>query len=200
MSGCRPTARMPAALRGDVSRLLESVGGVESALAVASGEVKDALARGLAELSGTWQEFRWMLGQVEDRLHEIQRRQAEGLALQREGLELQREQLVKTMLLLQLQGGQMRAPPQGRREPPWPADVVCPYKGLQTFQPSSGFTVLFSGREALVADVLARLAEARFVAVVGASGERKVLVRARRAGRRDLARRTARQRATGRVA
>ncbi len=159
-----------AALRDDISRLLRSVGGVESALDAATSDVKDALARGLAELSGNWREFGWMLAQVEDRLHDIQARQAEGLALQREGLELQREQLVKTTLLLQLHGAPSRpAPPH--REVAAPADVVCPYKGLRAFQPEDA--AFFFGREALVADVLAKLAEARFVAVVGASGSGK---------------------------
>jgi WD40 repeat protein len=158
------------ALREDVSRLLRSVGGVESALAAADADVKDALARGFAELSGTWQEFGWMLGEVQDRLHEIQARQAEGLALQREGLELQREQLVKTTLLLQLHGAPARSPP-GVEPREAPADVACPYKGLRAFQPEDA--AFFFGREALVADVLARLAEARFVAVVGASGSGK---------------------------
>ncbi len=158
------------ALREDVSRLLMSVGGVESALAAADADVKDALARGFAELSGTWQEFGWMLGEVQDRLHEIQARQAEGLALQREGLDLQREQLVKTTLLLQLHGAPARSPPEAARQEP-AADVICPYKGLRAFQPEDA--AFFFGREALVADVLARLAEARFVAVVGASGSGK---------------------------
>lgn len=34
--------------------------------------------KGFAELSGEWEEFRWMLAQVEQGLHEIQQRQAEG--------------------------------------------------------------------------------------------------------------------------
>ena len=188
-SGWRPATRTPVALREDVSRLLRSVGGVESALAAADADVKDALARGFAELSGTWQEFGWMLGEVQDRLHEIQARQAEGLALQREGLELQREQLVKTTLLLQLHGAPARSPPEVEpREAP--ADVLCPYKGLRAFQPEDA--AFFFGREALVADVLARLAEARFVAVVGASGSGKSSFVRGRPGRRDLARRSAR--------
>ena len=163
-----------AALRAEVSQLLRSVGGVESALAAASGEVKDALAGGLAEWAGTWVEFRWMLVQLEGRLQEIQERQAEGLALQREGLDLQRQQLIKTTLLLRLHTtAGADAPPEDATvdEVLAASDVVCPYMGLQAFQPED--TEFYFGREALVADVLARLAEARFVAVVGASGSGK---------------------------
>jgi WD40 repeat protein/energy-coupling factor transporter ATP-binding protein EcfA2 len=50
-------------------------------------------------------------------------------------------------------------------------DVVCPYMGLRAFEP--GDAALFFGREAQVDDVLARLGESRFVAVVGASGSGK---------------------------
>ena len=164
-----------AALREDIGRLLRSVGGVESALAVASDEVKDALARGLAEASETWREFRWVLERVEDRLEEIQRRQAEGLALQRAGLDLQREQLVKTTLLLQLQSSSAAAPlpasdDDGDHLPPVEG-AVCPYQGLHVFEPEDA--PFFFGREALLADVLARLAEARVLVVVGPSGSGK---------------------------
>lgn len=49
--------------------------------------------------------------------------------------------------------------------------AVCPYKGLHAFE--SHDRCLFFGRRELVDDVLARLANARFVAVVGASGSGK---------------------------
>ncbi len=161
------------ALRADVSHLLQGVGGVEVALEAAVDDAKGALAQGLSELSGVWSEFRWLVAEVQDKLRDIQTRQAEALALQREQLDLQREQLVKTNLLI---GIHMQ-----RAEPPHiadsnvdvlePADVGCPYKGLEAFQPDdAGF---FFGREALVADLLARLAESPFLAVVGASGSGK---------------------------
>jgi WD40 repeat protein/transcriptional regulator with XRE-family HTH domain len=50
-------------------------------------------------------------------------------------------------------------------------DIVCPYMGLRAFEP--GDAALFCGRETQAEDVLARLGEARFVAVVGASGSGK---------------------------
>jgi WD40 repeat protein/transcriptional regulator with XRE-family HTH domain len=50
-------------------------------------------------------------------------------------------------------------------------DVGCPYMGLRAFEP--GDAALFFGREAQAEDVLARLADPGFVAVVGASGSGK---------------------------
>ena len=49
--------------------------------------------------------------------------------------------------------------------------VSCPYKGLHAFERED--TALFFGRERQVELVLSRLAEVRFVAVVGASGSGK---------------------------
>jgi WD40 repeat protein/class 3 adenylate cyclase len=58
-----------------------------------------------------------------------------------------------------------------------PADVPCPYKGLEPFQPDDAD--LFFGREELVAELVGRLAEAPLLAVVGPSGSGKSsLVRA----------------------
>ena len=59
-----------------------------------------------------------------------------------------------------------------------PADVPCPYKGLAAFQPED--SELFFGREPLVADLVARLDAAPFLAVVGPVRERQVVARARR--------------------
>jgi WD40 repeat protein/class 3 adenylate cyclase len=58
-----------------------------------------------------------------------------------------------------------------------PADVPCPYKGLEPFQPDDAD--LFFGREELVAELVGRLEEAPLLAVVGPSGSGKSsLVRA----------------------
>jgi class 3 adenylate cyclase len=76
------------ALRADASRLLQAVHGVEAAMAAATGEVKEALARGLAGLGTQFGEFRWMLAGVQDTLAEVRTRQALQLALQREQLDL----------------------------------------------------------------------------------------------------------------
>ena len=50
-------------------------------------------------------------------------------------------------------------------------DAACPYKGLRAFEREDA--ELFFGREAQLERVAARLAEVRFVAVVGASGSGK---------------------------
>jgi WD40 repeat protein/class 3 adenylate cyclase len=58
-----------------------------------------------------------------------------------------------------------------------PADVPCPYKGLVPFEPED--EELFFGREELVDNVVGRLEEAPFLAVLGPSGSGKSsLVRA----------------------
>jgi WD40 repeat protein/class 3 adenylate cyclase/energy-coupling factor transporter ATP-binding protein EcfA2 len=58
-----------------------------------------------------------------------------------------------------------------------PSPAECPYRGLLEFEPDDAD--LFFGRDEVLSDVLARLADGRFVAVVGASGSGKSsLVRA----------------------
>ncbi|MDQ6777115.1 MAG: hypothetical protein M3071_13070 [Actinomycetota bacterium] len=52
-----------------------------------------------------------------------------------------------------------------------PAAAECPYRGLLAFR--SRDRHLFFGREEVVADVLARIARGRLLAVVGASGSGK---------------------------
>jgi WD40 repeat protein/class 3 adenylate cyclase len=169
-----------AALRADASRLLQAVQGVDAALEAATGEIKDALASGLADLGGRFDEFSWMLSGVRDTLAEMRARQALQLALQREQLDLQRQQLVKTNLLLHRQRGDAALAEltvEGGVEEPPPADVPCPYKGLAAFEAEDA--EYFFGREELVAELTARLAGTRFLAVVGPSGSGKSsLVRA----------------------
>jgi WD40 repeat protein/class 3 adenylate cyclase len=171
-----------AALRADASRLLQAVHGVEAALQASTAEVKETLARGLADLGGSFSEFRWMLDEAAQTLAEMRTRQALQLALQREQLDLQAQQLVQTHLLLQLQQQRAAAPvpvdlPPAEAEPTAPADVPCPYKGLAPFRAEDA--EFFFGREELVAELTARLAGTRFLAVVGPSGSGKSsLVRA----------------------
>jgi WD40 repeat protein len=162
-----------AALREELSDLLQTVGAVEVAVEAAVGDARDELARGLAELGADWTEFRWVVAKVQDMLHDIQTRQAEALALQREQLDLQREQLVKTNVLIGIHIPRAEPPPVDERleHEPDPAEVACPYKGLESFQPEdAGY---FFGREELVAHLLARLAESPFLAVIGGSGSGK---------------------------
>jgi WD40 repeat protein/class 3 adenylate cyclase len=175
--GQRWRAEGPAglALRADASRLLQAVRGVEATMMAAGEDVKEALARGLAGLGSQFGEFRWMLAGVQDTLAEIRTRQALQLALQREQLDVQRQQLVKTNLILQRQqegvplaGAEAYVEEEGDESP---ADVACPYKGLAAFEAEDA--EYFFGREELVAELTARLAGTRFLAVVGPSGSGK---------------------------
>jgi WD40 repeat protein/class 3 adenylate cyclase len=52
-----------------------------------------------------------------------------------------------------------------------PSPAECPYRGLLAFRPDDAD--LFFGRDAVVADVLERVAAGRFLAVIGASGSGK---------------------------
>jgi WD40 repeat protein len=153
---------------------------VEAAMTAVSEEVREALARGLANLGNQFSEFRWMLAGVQDTLEEVRARQALQLALQREQLDLQRQQLVKTNLLLRRR---REGPPlaeltvEGEVDEEPPAEVPCPYKGLAPFEADDA--EYFFGREELIAQLTARLAGTRFLAVVGPSGSGKSsLVRA----------------------
>jgi WD40 repeat protein/class 3 adenylate cyclase len=161
------------ALRGDASRLLRAVHGVEAAMAAATGEVKEELARGIADLSSQFGEFGWMLAGVQDTLSEMRARQALQLALQREQLDLQRQQLVKTNLMLNRQqaGAPVAELAEAEAVDMAPVDVDCPYKGLAAFEAQDA--EYFFGREELVAELTARLAGTRFLAVVGPSGSGK---------------------------
>jgi WD40 repeat protein/class 3 adenylate cyclase len=161
------------ALRGDASRLLQAVHGVEAAMAAASGEVREELARGIADLSSQFGEFGWMLAGVQDTLAEMRARQALQLALQREQLDLQRQQLVKTNLMLNRQqtGAPVAELAEAEAVDMAPVDVDCPYKGLAAFEAQDA--EYFFGREELVAELTARLAGTQFLAVVGPSGSGK---------------------------
>lgn len=166
------------ALREEAGLLLRSIGGVQVALDAATADVKTALAQGFAEVGAAFEEFRWMLGEVRYALIDIRDTQTEQLALQRGQHDLLREQLTKLNLLISMQERPSSAPTvvdhqapatPGERLPP--ADVPCPFKGLAAFQPEDA--EFFFGREGLVAGLVARLAEAPLLGVVGPSGSGK---------------------------
>jgi len=90
-----------AALRSDASVLLRAVQGVDATLAAATGEVREALARGLAGLASELEEFGWVLGDMQDTLAEVR-------GLQRAQLDLQQLQLARTEELLALHKAQAR--------------------------------------------------------------------------------------------
>jgi WD40 repeat protein len=117
-----------------------------------------------------------MLGDLQGTLADMRAHQALQLALQREQLDLQRQQLVKTNLLLQRQGIEPVSFPSAENvqssvhsQPR--AEGACPYKGLAAFGAED--VSYFFGREELVAELTARLAGTRFLAVVGPSGSGK---------------------------
>lgn len=66
-----------AALRMEMSRLLQAVHGVETALATAPNEERDALTTSLQQLGNSFSEFRWILDEVRRALVELQDQQAE---------------------------------------------------------------------------------------------------------------------------
>ncbi len=104
-------------------------------------------------------------------------RQAQALAVYRETSELLRENLglapgralqeLERMVLQQdagLDTTDRDAPPRHRPEEP----VVCPFKGLAFFDGSD--SEYFCGRERIVSDLVARLAESALVGIFGPSG------------------------------
>ncbi len=163
------------ALQAGASRLLHAVHGVEATMMAASEDVKAVLARGLGDVGSQLGEFRWMLGDLREALAEVRARQGLQLAMQREQLDLQRQQLVKTNLILQRQQVSVAVPLAGMVVEEEvllpPADVPCPYKGLAAFEAEDA--EYFCGRDGLVAELTARLAGTRFLAVVGPSGSGK---------------------------
>ncbi len=143
-------------LRTDAATLLYEVGGVEVALEAATGQLRAALVEA----------FRWMLVPM-------QQEQARQSAELRHQTDLAREQLTKLNLVVRLltsspQPVAVDGPAAQDREGAEPAAGPCPYMGLAAFQPEDARW--FFGREALVAGLVARLAEAPFLAVVGPSG------------------------------
>jgi hypothetical protein len=92
---------------------------------------------------------------------------------QRINIDIAREILVKINVLMQRQTAPAPVPPspgelaEGQEPTPGP----CPYMGLAAFQAEDA--EWFFGREQLVADLLARLSEVPFLAVVGPSGSGK---------------------------
>lgn len=157
-----------AAMRQELSALLRSVGGLEAALAGASAELRGAITERLIEVGETLVEFAWMLDEIRARLADIQDRQAVQLEMQHVQLALSREQLAKTNELLERRDWRRELSPD---DEVYLDPASSPYMGLEVFQ--AGDADFFFGRERVVAELSARLAEAPFLAVVGASGSGK---------------------------
>lgn len=171
-------------LRREVAALLRAVGGIDAAVSAAveagAEEVQSALDAAFTDLSGSVAEFGWMVEETRQTLSRIQEEQARQSVEQRHQTDLVRETLVKTTLLLQRHDAAIRAlPPASQGETAEPADPgeddpapgPCPYMGLRSFQAEDA--QWFFGRERLTAVLVARLAEAPLLAVVGASGSGK---------------------------
>jgi len=171
-------------LRREVATLLRAIGGIDAAVSAAveagAEEVQSALDAAFTALSGSIAEFGWMVDETRQTLSRIQDEQARQGAEQRHQTDLVRETLVKTTLLLQRHNAATRThPPAGQGQTTEPADLSedspapgsCPYMGLRSFQAEDA--QWFFGRERLTAVLVARLAEAPLLAVVGASGSGK---------------------------
>jgi hypothetical protein len=170
--------------RREVAALLRAVGGVDTAVSAAaeSGveEVQQALCAAFADLGGSGAEFGWMVRETRQALIRIQDEQARQGVEQRHQTDLARENLAKTNLVIQRLELLIRVPspePAGEQttelaDPPeeQPAPGPCPYMGLRSFRAEDA--PWFFGREQLTAELVARLAEAPLLAVVGGHGSR----------------------------
>ena len=150
-----------AGLRVEAGALLESVQGVQAALEAASEEVQFALTDAFTKLGRESAEFGWMLDESWRTLTAIQR-------TQRYHTDLARQMLVKLNLLVHREAGP--ATPVGPDEPGEDAQP-CPYMGLTAFQAEDARW--FFGRQRLVAELVVRVSETAFLAVVGPSGSGK---------------------------
>jgi DNA-binding SARP family transcriptional activator/WD40 repeat protein len=109
-------------------------------------------------------------------------RRAEALTVYRETSALLREELgleparalqdLERMVLRQDEslGGARNLPPPapGRPRPPAPDRLVCPFKGLASFD--TGDAEYFCGRDRVVSELVARAAESTLVGILGPSG------------------------------
>jgi hypothetical protein len=146
-------------LRLEAAALLESVQGARTALEAASEDLQLVLNEAFTELGCSFSEFGWMLDESLRTLTAIQR-------AQRYHIDLTRQTLVEMKLLV----GRQAAPATTSASPQADGEV-CPYMGLAAFQAEDARW--FFGRQRLVADLVVRLAEAPFLAVIGPSGSGK---------------------------
>jgi WD40 repeat protein len=155
-----------AGLHADAAELLQLVNGAQAALEAASADVQQALAEAFIELGRSFNEFRWMLDELLPTLTAIQQ-------AQRYQTDLSRRTLVEINLLRrQIAPTSVPATPGQPEDKDLPsASGPCPYKGLAAFQAEDA--QWFFGRQRLVAELVVRLSEHPFLAVVGPSGSGK---------------------------
>ncbi len=149
-----------AELRASAAALLASVQGAQAALEAASDDVKLALTDAFTKLGGEFAEFGWMLDESLRTLTAIQRTQR-----------YHTEQLHQMRVELNLLVGLQAAPVPASQDEPEKDAELCPYMGLAPFQREDA--QWFFGRQRLVAELVVRLSEAPFLAVIGPSGSGK---------------------------
>jgi hypothetical protein len=93
-----------AAWRMEMSQVLQRSGGADTALAVASGEVKQSLAQGFESLSAEFKEFGWLMSDMAQTLADIREQHSQELALLREILQGQQENAAQAGVGLQALG------------------------------------------------------------------------------------------------
>jgi WD40 repeat protein len=194
------TARLDdgdARLAQEIATVLSAIDGVQIALEAAveasADEVQQVLVEGFAALDASFVQFAGMQQDAHEVLLSLQREQARQGIEQRHQTNLLRRSLITTTLLARHLAAR---PPQPANARPEVAAVatpsttvsplvshlnggnggqVCPYRGLAAFQPEDA--AWFFGREALTAELVARLAERlagpSMLVVVGASGSGK---------------------------
>jgi hypothetical protein len=189
-----------ARLAEEIAAVLSTIDGVqialEAAVEAAADEVQQALVEGFAALDGSFAQFAGLQRDAHEVLLSLQQEQVRQGIEQRHQTNLLRRSLITTTLLARqlahapkpasthLEAAAVAVPATA------PAPVVagpdggdgaaqggwgCPYRGLAAFQPED--SAWFFGREALTAELLARLAERlvgpSMLLVVGASGSGK---------------------------
>ena len=183
-------------IHSELSTLLRRTEAIETLLETTSGDTRARLVRGLTDTAGSREEYQWMIAHM----FEVQQRIDQHLqTLSKDANDTQadvRENLVisKTILhyLTKAEGKKRRlSPPVSAGNTDFPAikadreknehapleEEKCPYMGLRVFDQEDAWA--FFGRDALVSRLVARLAESRFIGVVGPSGNGKSsLVRA----------------------
>jgi WD40 repeat protein len=186
-------------LAGEIAAVLASIDGVQMALEttveVSASQLQELLVEGFTTLGGSFEQFAALQQDTYEVLGHLQREQARQGMEQRHQTDLLRRSLATTTLLLHRRAPSLASataqPGPDVAPKPLPADptggvelysdhrdqpvAVVPYRGLAAFQPEDA--EWFYGREAVTAELVARLAERlagpSMVVVVGASGSGK---------------------------
>jgi WD40 repeat protein len=143
-----------AGLRAGVSEVLRQLDAVKVALAADRDNV---LAPGFAELGEQMSEFRWVLGDVQERLAQLRQLLASQGAHQRVQMRSARASLDTITSLLQRMAAASEHDKRPGHEALLAVSAMCPYPGMRPF--GSRDAKRFFGREELTAHLVGRLAE-----------------------------------------